>query len=83
MIKRLRCLRTSAMAVRIFEAFVQSSKTKNGSGGTGLGLAICRKIVEGHGGRIHACNLPAGGAEFHIYFPARVGAADSQPMPLT
>lgn len=36
---------------RIFEAFVQSSKTKDGSGGTGLGLAICRKIVEAMGVR--------------------------------
>ncbi|WP_169426611.1 sensor histidine kinase [Curvibacter lanceolatus] len=68
---------------KIFEAFVQSSKTKNGSGGTGLGLAICRKIVEGHGGRIRACNVSDGGAEFHIYFPARSGSAESQPMPLT
>lgn len=67
---------------KIFEAFVQSSKTKNGSGGTGLGLAICRKIVEGHGGRIHACNVSDGGAEFHIFFPARAGGAESQPMPL-
>lgn len=67
---------------KIFEAFVQSSKTKNGSGGTGLGLAICRKIVEGHGGRIHACNVSEGGAEFHIHFPARSGGSDSQTMPL-
>jgi hypothetical protein len=30
----------------IFEAFVQSSQTKDGSGGTGLGLAISRKIMQ-------------------------------------
>ncbi|RQO55845.1 PAS domain-containing sensor histidine kinase [Paucibacter sp. KBW04] len=62
---------------KIFEAFVQSSQTKDGSGGTGLGLAICRKIVEVHGGRISAANQAEGGAIFHIYLPARAGG-DSQ-----
>ncbi len=56
---------------KIFEAFVQSSKTKDGSGGTGLGLAICRKIVDAHGGEIHAENHPGGGATFHIRLPSR------------
>jgi PAS domain S-box-containing protein len=65
----------------IFEAFAQSSLTRDGAGGTGLGLAICRTIVAAHGGRIHAQNLPAGGAAFHIVLPAR-GAAETQPMPL-
>lgn len=66
---------------RVFEAFVQSSLTKDGSGGTGLGLAICRKIIEAHGGRIHAENRAGGGAVFHIHLPAR-GAAETAPMPL-
>ena len=57
---------------QIFEAFVQSSQTKDGSGGTGLGLAICRKIMEIHSGRIHARNRAEGGAVFHIYLPALV-----------
>ncbi len=65
----------------IFEAFAQSSRTKDGSGGTGLGLAICRTIVAAHGGRIHAENAPGGGAVFHIVLPAR-GAAETQPMGL-
>ena len=65
----------------IFEAFVQSSKTKDGSGGTGLGLAICRKIVEAMGGRIFAENVPASGAAFHIILPAR-GQAETMPAPL-
>jgi len=54
---------------KIFEAFVQSSKTKDGSGGTGLGLAICRKIVQAHGGSIDAENMPGGGSRFNIVFP--------------
>ena len=63
---------------KIFEAFVQSSKTKDGSGGTGLGLAICRKILEAHGGEIRAENNPDGGSTFHIYLPAR-GFVETMP----
>lgn len=66
---------------KVFEAFVQSSKTKDGSGGTGLGLAICRKILDAHGGRIAAANRPAGGTVFHIHLPARRGA-ETAPAPL-
>ncbi len=62
---------------QIFEAFVQSSQTKDGSGGTGLGLAICRKILEIHGGRIEAANCEGGGAVFHIHMPLRT-APDTQ-----
>jgi signal transduction histidine kinase len=54
----------------IFESFVQSSRTKDGSGGTGLGLAICRKIMAGHDGAISARNHPDGGAVFDIRLPA-------------
>jgi signal transduction histidine kinase len=56
----------------IFEPFVQSTLTKDGSGGTGLGLAICRRIVQAHGGKIHAENIPGGGAVFHIELPLSV-----------
>ncbi|MDN3545030.1 ATP-binding protein [Kinneretia asaccharophila] len=62
---------------QIFEAFIQSSSTKDGSGGTGLGLAICRKIIEIHGGQIRAENRPGGGAVFRIVLPLRVGPGDT------
>jgi PAS domain S-box-containing protein len=55
---------------RIFDPFVQSSATKDGSGGTGLGLPISRRIVEMHGGRLYAANREGGGAEFHLILPA-------------
>jgi len=54
----------------IFEAFVRSSRTKDGSGGTGLGLAICRKIMAAHGGAVWARNHPQGGAVFGLRLPA-------------
>lgn len=56
---------------KIFEAFVQSSTSKDGAGGTGLGLAICRKILAAHDGHISAANMQDGGAAFLIDIPAR------------
>jgi two-component system sensor kinase FixL len=45
--------------------------------GLGIGLSICRTIVEAHGGRIWAENLPGGGAAFRFTLPRaqEVGAA--------
>lgn len=65
----------------IFEAFVQSSRTKDGSGGTGLGLAICRKIVEAHRGRIEARNTDDSGAAFDLWLP-RASANETRPATL-
>ena len=49
---------------RIFEPFFSNKK-----GGTGLGLAICRKIIQGHGGTIHAESQVGKGTTFFIKLP--------------
>jgi signal transduction histidine kinase len=69
----------------IFESFVQSSRTKDGSGGTGLGLTISRRIMAAHQGSIRAHNHPQGGAVFEIRLPAltRQGSRQSPADALT
>ena len=42
----------------IFDKFIQSTRTRSGSGGTGLGLAICKELITQHGGEIWAENHP-------------------------
>ena len=54
----------------VFDAFVQSSRTRDGSGGSGLGLAICRRIMAAHGGTIVAENAPGAGALLRMRLPA-------------
>ncbi len=54
---------------KVFDKFIQSSKTKTGAGGTGLGLAISKEIVEAHGGSIWAESNASGGASFKIKLP--------------
>jgi two-component system sensor histidine kinase KdpD len=57
------------MRARIFEKFVRAVGPERHANGAGLGLAICKGIVEAHGGRIWAENLPEGGARFRFTLP--------------
>jgi C4-dicarboxylate-specific signal transduction histidine kinase len=51
-------------AEKIFDAFV-TTKDK----GMGIGLTVSRLIVEAHGGRLWAENMPSGGAKFSVALP--------------
>lgn len=55
---------------KIFERFYRIEHSRNRqTGGRGLGLAICRKIIDGHQGKIEAYHSPSGGLGVRIELP--------------
>jgi signal transduction histidine kinase len=60
----------------LFERFGQSGQGRQpGVVGTGLGLLICRRVIEGHGGRIWVESQPGQGTRV-VFRLARMGDAD-------
>lgn len=58
------------LRTRIFEPFARGRATDRTAGtGLGLGLAICKKIVDGHRGKIVVEDRPGGGARFVVELP--------------
>lgn len=49
---------------KVFEPFFSRRRS-----GTGLGLSIVARVVEGHGGRVRARNIPEGGGLVEIEIP--------------
>lgn len=60
----------------IFDKFVQSSNTGDGSGGTGLGLSISKEIINHHHGVINVVNNDDGGATFTFIIPCEQPALE-------
>lgn len=63
---------------RLFGRFSQGETGKRHEGGSGLGLYLCRKIVEGHLGRISCVSAVGAGTIFMIQLPRALASTQLQ-----
>lgn len=62
----------------VFDRFFRAETSRTGEGSSaGLGLSIAKALVEAHGGRIWAENVPGNGACFRFTLPVSEDVADS------
>jgi two-component sensor histidine kinase len=59
---------------RVFDVFVQGERSPQSQGGLGLGLALVRRLVELHGGTVHAASA---GQDLGSCFTVRLPGAES------
>jgi two-component system sensor histidine kinase CpxA len=65
-----------AELTRIFEPFYRTDKSRaHQTDGQGIGLAITARVMELHGGSVHALNRAGGGLEVVLTLPAARGAS--------
>jgi PAS domain S-box-containing protein len=62
----------------LFAPFYRSEAAKRQANGIGVGLAVCKRIIDGHGGRIWAAPRSGGGSEFGFALPIRAGLLDPE-----
>ncbi len=69
---------------QVFELFTQVGRTQDHSqGGMGIGLALVKRLVEMHGGTVHARSAGEGrGSTVVLRLPLPATPTDSQSMPL-
>jgi PAS domain S-box-containing protein len=67
---------------KLFQRYQQGNAGKSYTGGTGLGLFLCRKIVEGHQGRITCESELDSGANFIIKLPVNQPPTTNHQLPI-
>jgi len=57
------------LADHVFTPFFRADQARRTAGGVGVGLAVCKRIIDGHDGRIWAGPREGGGAEIGFALP--------------